>query len=55
MQALGPRKIPTAAGIQEELDKLRLDEEQDSDEEQQGDRYLTALANNPSDYFGMIG
>lgn len=59
VQALGPRSIPTAAAIESELRKLRVEEgraadDGSSDEEEAG-RHRTALANNPSDYFGMVG
>lgn len=58
MQALGPRSIPSAAAIEAELQKLRLEEggeASEGEEEESTGRYQTALANNPPDYFGFVG
>ncbi len=59
VQALGPRAIPTAAAIESELRKLRVEEGRAADDassdDEEGNRHRTALANNPSDYFGMVG
>lgn len=61
LQALGPRSIPTAAAVEGELRKLRLEEGRgadggSSDEEEAGTgRYRTALAKEPDDYFGFVG
>ncbi|KAI7841515.1 hypothetical protein COHA_004907 [Chlorella ohadii] len=58
-KALGPRAIPTAAAIESELRKLRVEEGRAADDassdDEEGNRHRTALANNPSDYFGMVG
>ncbi|KAL4860110.1 2-(acetamidomethylene)succinate hydrolase [Chlorella vulgaris] len=60
-KALGPRSIPTAAAVEGELRKLRLEEGRgadggSSDEEEAGTgRYRTALAKEPADYFGFVG
>ncbi|PRW58774.1 alpha beta hydrolase [Chlorella sorokiniana] len=58
-KALGPRAIPTAAAIESELRKLRVEEgraaDDGSSDDEEGARHRTALANNPSDYFGMVG
>ncbi len=67
--ALGPRTIPTAEAIDEELRKLRLEERSgaggasgtySSDEESGGvikadSKRKTALSQDPSDYFGFVG
>lgn len=65
LQALGPRSIPTAAAVEEELRRLRVEEGRpvdgaSSDEEGEGGaaarrRYGTALAKEPADYFGFVG
>ena len=58
-KALGPRAVPTAAAVEDELRKLRIEAgEEDSDEEEststrEGGR--TALAQDPPDYFGFVG
>ena len=64
-QALGPRAIPTAAAIESELQRLRVEEgraaggeDSGSDGEDSADkrrRRGTALARDPSDYFGFVG
>ncbi|KDD73812.1 hypothetical protein H632_c1818p0 [Helicosporidium sp. ATCC 50920] len=53
-KALGARPIPTAEAVREALRELAAEEGADEDEDQ-GDAYQTALANNPSDYFGFVG
>lgn len=58
-QALGPRAIPTAAAVEAELARLRLEEgraadDASSDEEEGGGR-ATALAKERADYFGFVG
>ena len=58
-RALGPRAIPTPLGIQEELQKLRLESGYDSGEEEEEDSInngnQTALAKESPDYFGFVG
>lgn len=60
-KALGPRAIPTAAAIEAELEKLRLEAGEDSEEERESaiaeerTRTRTALAQDPPDYFGFVG
>lgn len=69
-QALGPRSFPTAAAVEAELQKLRVEEgraadapssdDEGEDGEQGGAggaarRHRTALAQGPSDYFGFCG
>lgn len=60
LQALGPRAIPTAAAVEAELRKLRVEEGRgedaaSSDDEGGGGLHRTALAKEPSDYFGFVG
>lgn len=60
LQALGPRTIPTAAAVETELRKLRLEEgraadDASSDDEGADGRHRTALALQPPDYFGFVG
>lgn len=60
-KALGPRKIPDSAAVQEELNKLRMEEGYISSEDNEDSSGYnrksgrTALSNNPSDYFGFVG
>ena len=63
-QALGPRRIPTAAAVDEELRKLRLEEGRppsapSSDDEGEGcggrTKRRTALARDPPEYFAFVG
>jgi pimeloyl-ACP methyl ester carboxylesterase len=58
-KALGPRKIPNRAAVQEELNKLSMEEGYVSSEDDEDDsnsrKSRTALSNNPSDYFGFVG
>ena len=57
MQALGPRSIPTAAAVEAELAKLRVEaggEASDDEENAVGSRQ-TALAKDPPEYFGFVG
>eukprot|EP00951_Prasinocladus_malaysianus_P024170 scaffold207907_cov48-Prasinocladus_malaysianus.AAC.2 len=55
IKALGPRNIPTQAAIDEELRKLALEGGYDPDEDDHAASSATALAKDPSDYFGFIG
>lgn len=52
-QALGPRPLPRPEAVEEALRKLDL--ENGEEPGSVGDAHQTALANNPSDYFGMVG
>lgn len=60
-RALGPRKLPSAAVVDEELRKLRLEEGGTASEEEgeegveDAGRTQTALAKDPPDYFGFVG
>eukprot|EP00216_Chloropicon_sp_CCMP2111_P000436 CAMPEP_0198246304 /NCGR_PEP_ID=MMETSP1446-20131203/45903_1 /TAXON_ID=1461542 ORGANISM="Unidentified sp, Strain CCMP2111" /NCGR_SAMPLE_ID=MMETSP1446 /ASSEMBLY_ACC=CAM_ASM_001112 /LENGTH=476 /DNA_ID=CAMNT_0043930623 /DNA_START=100 /DNA_END=1530 /DNA_ORIENTATION=- len=55
-KALGPRKLVTKEAIEEELDKLRKEDGYiSSDDDDLYDNGQTALANNPKEYFGMVG
>ena len=55
-KALGPRKIPDRRAVESELDRLRLEDEVSSSDEDDGSgNRLTALANNDAEYFGMVG
>jgi pimeloyl-ACP methyl ester carboxylesterase len=58
-KALGPRKIPDKAAVQEELNKLRMEEgyvsSEDDEDHSNSRKSRTALSNNPSDYFGFVG
>ena len=55
-KALGPRKIPDRRAVESELDRLRLEDEvSSSDEDDSSGNRLTALANNDAEYFGMVG
>jgi hypothetical protein len=67
LQALGPRRIPTAAAVDEELRRMRVEEGRppsapSSDDEGEsggghgrGGGGRTALARDPPDYFGFMG
>jgi hypothetical protein len=62
LQALGPRAIPTAAAVEEELRRLRLEDGRPPDDCSSEDeeavargRQQTALAKDPADYFGFVG
>ncbi|KAL6781613.1 hypothetical protein ACKKBF_B08730 [Auxenochlorella protothecoides x Auxenochlorella symbiontica] len=52
-KALGPRPLPRPEAVEEALRKLDL--ENGEEPGSVGDAHQTALANNPSDYFGMVG
>ncbi|KAK3289011.1 hypothetical protein CYMTET_3538 [Cymbomonas tetramitiformis] len=54
IKALAPRKIPTAQMIEEELAKLRQEDEVPSDEDEYGN-CRTALAQDDPEYFGFVG
>ncbi|EFN57589.1 hypothetical protein CHLNCDRAFT_51155 [Chlorella variabilis] len=58
-KALGPRAIPTAAAIEAELVRLRVEEGRAADdassEEGEAGGHRTALAKEPPDYFGFVG
>ncbi|KAK3245996.1 hypothetical protein CYMTET_44456, partial [Cymbomonas tetramitiformis] len=54
IKALAPRKIPTAEMIEEELAKLRMEDDVPSDEDEYGNR-RTALAQDDPEYFGFVG
>ncbi|KAL4434201.1 hypothetical protein ABPG75_000642 [Micractinium tetrahymenae] len=60
-KALGPRAIPSAAAIEAELRRLRVEEGRDasdasSDEEgEEGSGHRTGLARDPPTYFGFVG
>ncbi len=58
-QALGPRSIPTAAAIEAELEKLRLEMGGEASDDEEGvggaGSRQTALAKDPPDYFGFVG
>lgn len=53
-QALGPRAVPKPEAVATELRRLALENGEDPQSED-ADYYQTSLANNPSDYFGMVG
>ena len=56
-QALAPRRLPTRAGIEAELAKLRGGEDgsgSDDDTDSRA-RQSTALAKESPDYFGFVG
>lgn len=61
LQALGPRAIPTDAAVAAELQKLLVEEGRTADgasseeEEEGASGSRTALAKEPSDYFGFVG
>ena len=55
LRALGPRKIPTLAAIEDELRRFKVREGEEPSSEEEGETGQTSLANNPSDYFGMVG
>lgn len=56
-QALGPRTLPSAEAVAQELQRLALENGEDPEDDAGScaDARQTALANNPSDYYGMIG
>lgn len=56
-QALGPRQLPTEAVVTAELRRMAIEngEDPDMDSTASRDANQTSLANNPSDYFGMVG
>ena len=60
VRALKPRKIPTEEDVDRELRKFKdhwdeCDSDEESEERKMHRKYATALANNDSQYFGMVG
>jgi len=60
VRALKPRKIPTEEDVDRELRKFKdhwdeCDSDDESEERKMHRKYGTALANNDSQYFGMVG
>lgn len=57
IKALKPREIPSAAAVEEELRKLAIEGGYSTDDSEGPTRggCATALAKDPSDYFGFIG
>jgi pimeloyl-ACP methyl ester carboxylesterase len=63
VRALKPRKIPTEKDVEDALKKLKEEcggnvdcsSDEESEEVKMNRKYSTALANNDSQYFGMVG
>ncbi len=57
MQALAPRRLPSSAAIEVELQRLRLEDGGAGSDDETGNtsHHVTALAKEPSDYFGFVG
>jgi hypothetical protein len=56
IKALQPRAVPTQAAINEELQKLALEDDCSSSDDESGlNPNQTALAKDSSEYFGFVG
>ena len=60
IKALKPRKIPTDLDVEQVLKKCKeeweeCDSESEDEEVKMRKKYSTALANNDSQYIGMVG